>query len=80
MIHAAWGFNSLFEDVKHADYTPLRETIKNYLGSHTSYYRYHRGEKLLTPEQQQWILDLFAQYGYTNELHFDSYRDMIDFS
>jgi hypothetical protein len=50
------------------------------LGSHTSYYRYHRGEKLLTPEQQQWILDLFAQYGYTNELHFDSYRDMIDFS
>ena len=80
MIHAAWGFKSLFEDVKHADYTPLRDAIKEYLGSHTSYYRYHRGEKLLTPEQQQWILDLFAQYGYTNELHFDSYRDMIDFS
>ncbi|WP_311776577.1 DUF6078 family protein [Parabacteroides merdae] len=33
----------------------------------TTYYRFHHGERLLTPEQQKWIINLFRRYGYTEE-------------
>ena len=80
MIHAAYGFTPLFKEVKHKDYTLLRDKMKEYLGSHTTYYRYNSGEHKLTPEQQQWILDLFARYGYTENLTFEHYQDIVDFS
>ena len=80
VIHAAYGFAPLFREVKQKDYTLLREKMKAYLGGHGTYYRYNRGERLLTPEQQQWILSLFARYGYTDGLAFEHYRDVIDFS
>lgn len=79
-IKAAYGFKSLFREVKQKDYTPLRDRIKDYLGGHGTYYRYNRGERLLTPEQQQWILDLFNKYGYTENLAFEHYREVIDFT
>lgn len=79
-IHAAWGFDTLFEDVKMKDVATLRKAIKQYLGGHGTYYRYHNGEKLLTPEQQQWIVDLFKSQGYETSLKFDHYRDVYDFT
>ena len=51
----------------------------SYLGGNTTYYRYHNGERLLTPEQQEWIINLFRRHGYTDELRFDEYRDLYDF-
>ena len=80
LIHAAYGFETLFSNVKQKDYTPLRELLKNYLGGHGTYYRYNRGERVLTPEQQEWIVRLFARHGYTEGIQFDHYRDMLDFS
>ena len=80
VIRAAYGFSALFAEVKKKDDTPLRDRIKTYLGGNTTYYRYHHGERLLTPEQQQWIINLFRCKGYTEELHFDAYRDMYDFT
>lgn len=80
IIHAAYGFAPLFSNVKQKDYTPLREKLKAYLGGHGTYYRYNRGERLLTPEQQQSILNLFASYGYTEGLSFEHYRDVMDFT
>lgn len=77
-IRAAYGFDTLFAEVKRKDDKPLRDAMKHYLGSHGAYYRYHNGERLLTPEQQQWILDLFRSYGYTEGLSFDHYRDVFD--
>ena len=32
------------------------------------------------PEQQQWILDLFRELGYTDDLAFDGYKDIYDFT
>lgn len=75
----AYGFKLLFKEVKQKDYTHLREQMKSYLGSHGAYYRYNRGEKLLTPEQQQWIINLFRTYGYTENLTFEQYREVYDF-
>ena len=80
VIRAAYGFAPLFKEVKQKDYTPLRDAMKQYLGSHGTYYRYNRGEKMLTPEQQQWILRLFARHGYHDGLAFEHYQDIVDFS
>lgn len=80
VIRAAYGFSALFAEVKKKDDTPLRNCIKAYLGGNTTYYRYHHGERLLTPEQQEWIIALFRQRGYTDELRFDRYRDLYDFT
>lgn len=77
-IHAAWGFDTLFDEVKQKDTTALRNALKHYLGGHGTYYRYHNGEKLLSPEQQEWIINLFKKYGYAANLQFDHYRDAYD--
>ena len=80
VVRAAYGFAPLFKEVKQKDYTLLRELMKQYLGGHGTYYRYNRGERLLTPEQQEWILQLFARYGYRENLTFEHYKDVVDFS
>lgn len=79
IIHAAYGFKALFAEIKKKDEKPIRDRIKKYLGGNTAYYRYHHGKRLLSPDQQEWILALFRQHGYTEELHFDEYRDIYDF-
>lgn len=80
IMHGAWGFNTIFAEVKRKDNTPLRDAIKNFLGGHGTYYRYHHGEHLLTPEQQEWIVNLFRSNGYADNLVFDHYQDAYDFS
>lgn len=79
IIHAAYGFKALFAEIKKKNEKPIRDRIKKYLGGNTAYYRYHHGKRLLSPDQQEWILALFRQQGYTEELHFDGYRDIYDF-
>ena len=69
------------EDDYHLFYLYLKTSrMKAYLGGHGTYYRYNRGEKLLTPEQQEWILRLFTRYGYSENLSFEGYCDVMDFS
>lgn len=79
-INAAYGFNPLFKEIKFKHSKLLRDKLKEYLGSHGAYYRYNRGERLLTPEQQEWIIRLFASYGYTEKLAFEHYKEVLDFS
>ena len=79
VVRAAYGFKTLFAEVKQKDSTSLRNAIKKYLGGNTTYYRYHHGERMLTPEQQEWIINLFRRHGYTENLRFDGYRELYDF-
>lgn len=71
----ARGFDNMFARVCSRDArVEMRLAITDYLGSKGTYYRYKHGERLLTPEQQQWILQLFGRYGYDAEgLKFDEY-------
>ena len=78
IIHCKWGFHTLFMDVKQNDYAELHYIIKKYLGGNGTYYRYDNGERLLTPEQQDWIISLFKQYGYTDNLEFDGDKEVYD--
>ncbi len=79
VIRAAYGFDKLFEEVKHKHTSLLRRRVKSYLGGNSAYYRFHHGERMLTPEQQERIIALFRSYGYTEELRFDHYRELYDF-
>ena len=79
-MRGAYGFNTMLNDLKRKDEELLRGMITDYLGSNTTYYKFNRGEKLLTPEQQEWILALFRKYGYTGEKEFEGYRYIYDFS
>ena len=79
-MRGAYGFNSMLNDLKRKDEELLRGMITDYLGSNTTYYKFNRGEKLLTPEQQEWILNLFHKNGYTGEKEFEGYRYIYDFS
>jgi len=53
--------------------------LTDYLGSKGTYYRYKDGERLLSPEQQQWMAELFAKYGYDRDIRFDAYEDEYNF-
>lgn len=75
-VMGAWGFNTLFDNVKAKHAPELRASIKKHLGSNWAYYRYNRGEALLSPEQQEWIIKLFGSYGYTDNLQFDGYKEV----
>lgn len=79
VIKAAWGFNSLYDSVKHHDVATMRVKVMAILGGKTSYYRYHRGEKLVTPELQDAIARLFEARGYASP-SFDHYQETVDFT
>lgn len=77
-VRCAYGFDGLFQEVRVCDAIALRAKTKEYLGGNGTYYRYQHGERLLTPEQQRWILELFASYGY-KDLEFDHYVHSVVF-
>lgn len=76
----AWGFSKLFYNVLNRHAVSLRKNLKDYLNGHANYYRYNRGDKLLSPEQQTHILDMFRKLGYEKDLAFDGYVTAYDFS
>ena len=79
VIRAAWGFSRLFAPVRATDIASLRANVKGYLGGNGTYSRYKLGRRLLTPEQQRDILNIFRRYGYTEVTQFDHYVDVVDF-
>lgn len=78
IINAAWGFKGLYDQVKKQDILSLRMKAICLLGGRTSYYRYHRGEKKLTPEEQEAVKNLFERKGYPPP-HYDHQQEMVDF-
>lgn len=79
VVKMAWGFDSMFEDVKQKDAPKLRERMKTYLGSNGQYYRYKLGQLKLVPEQQRCIKLIFADMGYT-DVEFDNFTEELDFT
>ena len=79
VVKMAWGFDKLFTEMKVKDAPVLRAEMRDYLGSKGQYYRYKLGQLKLLPEQQEYIKQLFASYGYKN-VNFDNFADEIDFT
>ena len=62
-LKMARGFSEIKNKVRARDVRmAIRLKLTEYLGSKGSYYRYKDGEKLLSPEQQRWILNLLESY------------------
>ena len=75
----ARGFVGIYKQLKSRDARhDIRMALTDYLGSKGAYYRYRDGERLLTPAQQQWILNLLARYHVTEGVRFDEYIDTYD--
>ena len=67
----AWGMKHLFDGIPMWKATAIRHELMEIFGSEATFYRYRRGEYLVTPQLQAKIADLFAHYGYTSPRHYD---------
>lgn len=80
LMRVAYGFKTLFRQVRHEDYDRLRTEVIYHFGSASTFWRYNRGHYKLTPEQQEEVLDIFRRRGYdTTDFRFAHYVDMFDF-
>ena len=80
VIHGAWGFRNLYKDIPYKDAQSLKARVTNYLGGPVEAFKYQHGDEVLTPEQQQAIKELFVEMGYTEELVFDGFTFVYDFT
>ena len=79
-VQKAWGFSQLYKNVPRHQKAEARECVMNYFSSGCGpYYRYHHGENLLSPRQQEDIMNILARFGSTDGLAFDHYVTDFDF-
>ena len=79
-VQKAWGFTHLYDNVPHYQRAEARRNVRFFFsGGFGPYYRYHHGENLLSPEQQDTIMKIIAQYGSTDGIRFDHYVEAWDF-
>lgn len=80
-VQLAYGFNNLYRHLPSYLASEARMRIRAYLSSGMStYYRYHHGERLMSPQLQKEILGIMARYGSTEGLSFDHYVTAFDFT
>lgn len=77
IVSGAWGFSNMMRCVKSEDVRAMRSQLISVIGSQPSFYRYKRGEAMLSPERQKEILSVFNSFGYDG-LAFDSYASVVD--
>lgn len=75
----AYGFEHIYDKVLRKHYTEMRTRLTAYLGNKGMYYSYKHGKRGLTPDQQQYIHNMFADYGYPEDIVFDKYEKQYDF-
>lgn len=78
-VRMARGFMHLYDKVLKDDYTSLRKTLTSMLSGKRYYYEYRRGDRLLSPENQEKIRQLFASRGYADSVRFDDYEEEFVF-
>ena len=80
IVRKAWGFSRIYRNVPQKEKAEARMYVKSYFSSGNGpYYRYHHGENLLSPKQQEDIMKILADYGPTEDLAFDHYVADFDF-
>jgi hypothetical protein len=75
----ARGFSHIYDLVLKSDYTRLRKSMTSMLSGKRYYYEYMRGERLLSPEKQEIIRQLFTAHGYGHCVEFDDYKEAYVF-
>ena len=81
LVQLAWGFNQLYHGMTGGQIHDARGTLRAHLGSGMSaYYRYHHGERLLSPKLQEEIRDIIVRFGGSKDVKFDHYVTSWDFT
>ena len=74
LVQKAWGFKGLYKNVPKYLVAEARRKVRGYFGSGMSvYYRVNNGENMLSPKQQEDILNIIADFGRTEDIKFDHY-------
>jgi hypothetical protein len=80
LVQKAWGFTKLYHNVPQRDKAEARQSVRSFFSHGCGpYYRYHHGENMLSPEQQDAIMKIIANYGSTEGIRFDHYVMAWDF-
>lgn len=80
LVKKAWGFDRLYDNVPHRQQAEARQSVHALFGSGNGpYYRVHHGENMLSPQKQEEILAVLAQYGSIEDVKFDHYVMDWDF-
>ena len=80
LVQKAWGFTKLYDNIPRWQRAEARHCVRSYFsGGNGPYYRYHHGENLLSPEQQEEIMKIIAMFGSTEGIKFDHYVTEWDF-
>ena len=81
LVRKAWGFTKLYNNVPKNLKAEARQCVHAYFGrGQGPYYRVHHGENMLSPKQQEDILNIIAKYGPIEGVQFDHYVTDWDFS
>lgn len=81
LVKKAWGFTKLYNNVPKNLKVEARQCVHAYFGrGQGPYYRVHHGENMLSPKQQEDILNIIAKYGPIEGVQFDHYVTDWDFS
>ncbi|MEG1685913.1 MAG: DUF6078 family protein [Bacteroides sp.] len=73
-VPVAWGITHLFDDIPHKNVQELKKQMLSHFGR-TKYYCFYRKETCLTPEDQDYIRQLFQQKDIREDLSFDFYSE-----
>lgn len=71
-IRMAWGIRHLLDDVPARLAPQLKRQLLAHFGR-SRYYRFYRDEACLSPDEQEYVCQLFRQYGIGQEPAFDRY-------
>ena len=72
----AWGISRLYDELRAPDARWIRQVLQSYLGRGV-YYHVRQLRRALTPEEQEYIRELFDERGYTDlPLVFDRYEEV----
>jgi hypothetical protein len=69
-----------FANVQRNDYPVMRQRLLKCLGTGGTFYCYRNGERLLMPEHQDAIRQIFRDFGYDDNVQFNGYVTIYDFS
>ena len=80
LVQKAWGFTHIYDNVPQRDRAEARRCVRLlFSGGNGPYYRIHHGESVISPEQQQDIMNVLAKFGSTEGIRFDHYIEDWDF-
>lgn len=73
-VRMARGFTQALDSVRHGEVKKIVAELTD-LFDRRLYFRFRKGERLITPQQQEIIAEVLARHGASQPVEFDSYEE-----